>query len=1064
MKSNYIFLLLFLVLGLGKVSAQNSVIIYGTVDSAGVSPIVGASVKFKHTQSTANSIKGGHFFLIMRGKVDTLLISHVGFKTISKIISSDNHAILNFTMFPDIVEMHEVVVSTGYQDIPKERATGSFYKLDNQILNERVTPDILSRLDGITSGLLFDHHDVEEQLIQIHGLSTLNYSAASPLIVLDNFPYNGDINNINPNDIESVTVLKDAAASSIWGARAGNGVIVITTKKAKANQKMAISFNSNLTLITKPNLFTANQIPVSSFIDLQKSLFNQGFYDSMFSNPTYPPIPQVADILNQARNGLITSSQANQQIDQLRTQDVRNDMEKYLYRTAENQQYFLSLSGGSSTARFLFSTGYDNDQASLIGNSNNRLTIRSNNIIDLTTKWQLQTDITVTRTNSTNNSPGGYGSYKTVNSSISPYARLVNSDGTPAAVDLYYSKAFTDTAGAGKLLDWKYRPLQDLANNNNTTIGTDILLNLSTTYKFNKWFSAEVKYQYEQTSSDASNLQDLNIYSTRDLINRFTQINGNNVTYGVPDDPTLTTNNGINKQTAIRGQLNFNPDLGKRGKLSAIIGGEIRESESNSQTALTYGYNPNTLSVTPVNYTTLLPTYDGIYGSEYIFDGTQFTQLDNRFVSIYTNAAYTLDDKYTLSGSARRDASNLFGVATNQKWQPLWSVGGLWNIDREKFYHLSWLPQLKLRVTYGESGNIVPSASALTLISYFNASAPVNLPYVGVDSPPDPHLSWEQVKTFNTGIDFSLFDNRITGSVDYYIKHSDNLINGVLLDPTVGFGAATYNSASIFSKGADVVINTINTNGAVRWRSSVLFNYVTFITTKNLNPPTSAGLVSDGTYIFPIVGYNPYEIVSYKWAGLDPKTGDPQGFVNGQLSKNYHAIEQNPISAQVVSGSATPPIYGTFRNSVDYKNFSLAVNITYKLNYYFRKPTTNYGQLINIGQGYTDFDQRWQNPGDELHTNVPSFIYPDNPLRDQFYQESSINVLRADNIKLNDIYFSYDLSSRLKRIGVKSLQVYFYTSQLNLTLWRANHEGIDPDVMYGVTPSKTYAIGIKANL
>lgn len=1031
-------------------------------DSLGA-PLIGATITIKaRDKLTITDEKGD--FTIDAQLGDELTVTFIGYKPTNFTIKA-NTTYLNIVLNTSSGKLSEVVVNTGYQDIPKERATGSFYKLDNQILNERVSPDIISRLDGITSGLLFDNHDVEQHTIQIHGLSTLNYDAVSPLIVLDNFPYNGDINNINPNDIESVTVLKDAAASSIWGARAGNGVIVITTKKAKANQPLSVSFNSNLTLTPKPNLFTANQLPVSSYIGFQQYLYDQGYYDSMFSNPSYPPVPEVADILNQERNGQITSTQANEMIDQLGKQDVRNDMEKYLYQTSANQQYYLSLTGAGNKVRYLFSTGYDKDQSNLIGNGNDRLTIRSNNIIDLTPKWQLQTALTVTRSNSTANSPGGYGSYNTGFNTISPYARLVNSDGTPAAVDLYYSKAFTDTAGAGKLLDWKYRPLQELANNHNTTQGTDILLNLGSTYKLFKWMSADLKYQYEQTRSDNTNLENINSYSTRDLINTFTQIDGNTITYAVPKNGTLNTINGINTQYAIRGQLNFNPDFGSRGKLSAIVGGEIRQSKSTSQTQLTYGYDPNTLTTTPVDYTTQFPTYDGIYGNEYIFDGTQFTQFVNRFVSVYSNAAYTFDDKYTISASARRDASNLFGVNTNQKWVPLWSAGAMWKVDREKFYDISWLPHLSLRLTYGVNGNLASNISALTQIDYYSANrSPLHVPFVGVQSPPDPNLSWEEVKTWNMGMDYSLLNNRVSGSFDYYIKHSDNLINGVILDPTVGFSSATINSASIFSKGADIVINTINTTGAVKWRSSILFNYVSFKVTKDLSPPSSQGLISDGTYIFPVPNYNPYVIVSYKWAGLDPKTGDPEGYVNGVVSKDYEAIEQNPVSAQVVSGSAIPSIFGTFRNMVDYSKFSVAVNITCKFNYYFRKPTTNYGQLITTGQGYTDFDQRWQKPGDELHTSVPSLIYPDDYLRDQFYQESSINVLKADNIKLNDVYLGYDLSDKVKHIGIKSLQIYFYTSKLNLTLWRANRVGIDPDVLYGVEPPKTYSIGLKATL
>lgn len=1045
--------------------AQEPIHIYGDIKSESDQLITGATITTIKGGASTVSDNNGRFGIILRYETDTLSITCIGYKSIKKIIDQSTVSVLHIKMTPAIRELQELTVSTGYQELPKERATGSFYKLDNKLLNERVSPDIISRLDGITSGLLFDNHDTQQHTIQIRGLSTLNYDAASPLIVLDNFPYSGDINNINPNDVENISILKDAAASSIWGARAGNGVIIITTKKAKANQPLSVNFNSSVTLIPRPNLFTANQIPVSSYIDLEKYLFGQGYYDNAFSDSSYPPTSQVVDILNQQRNGQITSSQADQMINQLRAQDVRNDMQKYLYRNAVNQQYYLSLTGYGKNIRYLVSAGYDKDLSNLNGNSNDRLTIRSNNIIDLTKKWQLQTDLILTRDNSTANSPGGYGSYKTYNAGISPYARLVNSDGSPAAIDLYYSKTFTDTAGAGKLLDWKYRPLQELKNNDNTAKTTDILLNLGTTYKVLSWLKADIKYQYEQSWNDMNNLQNLNSYTTRDYINTFTQINGNTVTYVIPKNAILNSQETINEQHAIRGQLNIDHTWNEKNQISAIAGSEIRETQSSSTYAMTYGYDPNTLAITPVDYVNLYPTYDEIYGDTYITNGNRFTKYLNRFVSVYSNASYTYDNKYTLSASARRDASNIFGVSTNQKWQPLWSAGALWKIDREKFYNISWLPELSFRLTYGASGNLSPNESALTKIQYLTAArSPINLPSVGINSPPNPHLTWEQVKTLNAGLDFSLFNNRLSGSFEYYTKHSDDLINSVLLDPTVGFSNADQNSASIFSKGIDVVLNSLNIDGRIKWRSTILFNYVNYKTTKNLNPPSTQGLVSNGTYIFPILNYNPYEIVTYKWAGLNPKTDDPQGYVNEDVSTDYEAIEQNPINQQVVNGSAIPPVFGTIRNTFEWNKFSLAVNITYKLNYYFLKPTTNYSSLISSGVGYTDYDQRWQKPGDELHTNVPSFIYPANSQRDVFYQYASINVEKADNIKLNDIYFSYDFTPHSKILGIKSLQFYLYASQLNLILWKANKAGIDPDIIYGIKPPVNYSAGIKANL
>ncbi|SEN01448.1 TonB-linked outer membrane protein, SusC/RagA family [Mucilaginibacter gossypiicola] len=1068
MKISHISFIVFLILTLysEKTSAQNPFyFIYGEVYSSSGEPIAGANVYWKKNKTEMTSDSKGHFRLVFNPPSDTLIVSCLGYKTLTRAIHENDPTPLKITLLPSITELKEVAVSTGYQNIPKERATGSFYQLDRKVLEQRVGPDIISRLDGITSGLIFDNHDIEQHTIQIRGLSTLIYDAASPLIVLDNFPYSGDINNINPNDIESISVLKDAAAASIWGARAGNGVIVITTKKGRAGQPISVSFNSNLTVSPRPDLFKANQISVSSYIDLEKQLFANGFYDDALNDPSYPGYSPVVDLLNQVRNGEITSGDANTQIDKLATHDVRTDMKNYLYRPSVSQQYYLNLTGSGPNVRYLFSAGYDKNLATLRGNGNERFTIRSNQQINLTKNWTLQTDLILTRTNGHNNSPGGYGSYSTYNNGMAPYASLVDAAGRPAAIDLYHNRAFTDTAGNGKLLDWKYRPLQDLANNDNRSSTNDILINIGTSYKFLKWLTADFKLQHQQSWSDSRQVNNLNTYSARDYINTFTQIDDGIPAYIVPKGGIVYANSGGSKQDAVRGQINVDRQWGTDHRLTAIIGGEIRKTQSDNSYQTIYGYDSNTLTTRPVDYANMYPTYDEINGDGYIADGTRLTRYDNRFVSVFSNAAYTFLDRYTISASARRDASNLFGVATNQKWRPLWSSGLLWHVDREPFYHLSWLPQLALRITYGESGNLSPNESALTRITYYDASrSPVHAPYVGINSPANPYLSWEQVKTFNAGIDFSFLNNRISGSLEYYNKHADNLINSVITDPTTGFSAVNRNSAAIFTKGADLVLNSINLDGNFRWSSTLLVSYINYKLTKNLAPVSTEGLVSDGTYIFPVLGYNPYIIASYKWAGLDPQTGDPMGYVNGQISKDYAAITKNPVDQQVINGSAVPSLFGSIRNTIEYKGIAAAFNITYRFNYYFRKPATNYGTLLSSGVGYKDYESRWQKPGEENNTNVPSFIYPDDSERDQFYHYSAVNVAKADNVRIQDIYLSYDVPLRSSSRIFKKLQVYLYANQLNVLIWKANKFGIDPDFIYGIKTPAAYSIGFKTNL
>lgn len=1060
--TKYFLLLIFVMTaGTHKAGAQQKLTIHGkVVDTAG-QMITGASLTFQ--KSGAFGINTGRGFAITTSHLpDTLWITAVGYESRTVYVQNANGEI-TIVLKQNPGQLENVVVNTGYQSIPKERVTGSFYAINNQLLNERTEPDVLDRLDGITSSFLMDKRDPNVPNYQIRGLSTLNQEANLPLIVLDNFSYEGDIHSINPNDVESVTVLKDAAAASIWGARAGNGVIVITTKKGSFNRPLHISLNSNITFDAKPDLFTARQMPVPEFIGLEKYLFAQGNYDWQFDDTYGSPLPQVPEILNQLRNGEISREEADQKIQLLAGNDVRSDMEKYLYRSQLQQQYAINMTGGSRTINYLFSAGYDKNLSTLKGNDDQRFTIRSAATIHIADKWQFSSGVTLTHSLQHFNSPGGYGSYNFPSAHISPYSRLINPDGSPAAVDILHRGLYTDTAGNGQLLDWKYRPLQELENNDHTATLSDMLLNLGTTYRFTPWLNADIRYQYQSGRNDDIQYHNLASYYTRDLINIFTQLTPSGPVYALPKGGILSKTLGNTTTQSVRGQINVNR-YWQRSEFNAIAGGEIRDIQHKATTIVFYGYDEHTLSFSSVDYVTRFPTYNGTYGNMNINEGTYLSDKTNRFVSLYANAAYTLFSRYTLSGSVRKDASNLFGVSANQKWVPLWSAGAMWQVNKESFYKAQWLPQLKFRITYGVSGNLNASVSALTTISYISADRTVlNIPSAYIASPPNPDLHWEKVKTFNTGIDFALKNNRIAGSVDYYIKNSIDLINAAQTDPVIGFRRLTRNSATILAHGVDVVINTINLNGRVKWKSLLLFNYINYKVTKNLDPPSTMGLATDGTYIFPVEGYNPYVIVSFKWAGLDPETGDPQGYVDGKLSKDYRAISNNPLDQQVVSGSALPSRFGTFRNTLEWKQFSLAFNIIYKLGYYFRKPAISYSDLFyNSGSNYPDFSRRWKKPGDEEKTNVPSMIYPADYSRDYFYQRSSINVEKADHIRLTDMYAAYALKTRASRT-IRSLQFYTYIRNLNILLWKANKSGIDPEILYGVKPSVSFTVGLKAS-
>lgn len=1056
-----IFIFAFLFFSTGIISAQK-ITIHGSVTDSVNNPIPGATISSTSGKTLSINNEDG-FDLVIPHIPDTLIISAVGYKTRTMIIHSATGP-LHFILETAPGYLQEVTVNTGYQRIPKERATGSFYLINNDLLNQKVSTDILSRLDGITSGLLVDKRNSNQITYQLRGLSTLTQGAMMPLIVLDNFPYSGDINNINPNDIENITVLKDAAATSIWGARAGNGVIVITTKKAKRGQPLRVSANVSLTLQPKPDLFTAYQVPTASYIDLEEYLFQHNYYNSIFRNVRRPAISPVVEILQAKKNGLITEQQADDQINALKRIDVRNDMEKYLYRNTINQQCDVSLSGSAGKLDYLFSSGFNKDLSNLVGNENSRITLRSDNTIHLTRDWDFKSGIILTQTHATNNSPGGYGSYTVSVNGITPYTRLVNSDGTAAALDIYYRGMFTDTAGNGQLLDWKFRPLDELHDNDNYTNQADVLVNLASDYKINKWLSASTQYQYESSRNDNYNYHSLQSFYTRDLINQYTQIVDGLPVYIVPKNGILNTNQQKLQSQSARAQLNVNYSTNSKSQVSAIAGAEIRELKTTGAARQDFGYDDNSLTSIGVDYTQQYPTFDNVRGMAYIPNATVFTGTTNLFVSLYSNASYIFDNRYILSGSIRKDASNFFGVRTNQKWVPLWSVGAAWNISNEKFYKATWLPYLKLRTTYGINGNLNPNASALTTIAYSNASvSSIGVPFTQLSSPPNPDLRWEKVKQLNIGLDFSLPRNIVSGSVEYYKKKSVDLINTEDLDPMTGFFTTLTNSATIGGHGIDLTVNTINANGKIKWKTMLLFSYVSYKVLKNLDPTPTDGLVSNGTIIFPVTGYNPYIISSFKFAGLDPQTGDPLGYVNGEKSNDYSAISENPISQQVVSGQALPPYFGTLRNTFEWKDFTLAVNVFGRFNYYFRKPSLNYNSLIRYGTNGYGFENRWQNPGDEKTTNVPSIVYPVQSRRDAFYQESSINVLPADNLKLTEIYLSYSLRSVSLKF-MRTATFYLYVNNLNVIIWKKNKEGLDPDILYNVKPPVSYSAGLKLDL
>lgn len=1046
----------------GQATETKQINVTGRVVNEKGESVSGVSVTIKGTNTITTTNSNGEFSLTSVDPDAVLVFSHVSMETFELKVSGKTDLAISLKTKVSALGDVTVIVNTGYEKIPKERATGSFGFVNNEQLNRKVGTDILSRLEGVTTGILFDRRQLPANQstiavnnIMIRGLNTMTASMKAPLIVIDNFPYNGDINNINPNDVETITILKDAAAASIYGARAANGVIVITTKSGNYNQPFRLSLISNVQISQKPDLFAYPKMSQSDFIDVETMLFNEGFYNDELNNPEFPGLSPVVEILNRRRLNEISASDSAMLIGQLRTTDVRNDFDRYIYRTGVNAQYALNMSGGGPNLKYSLLGGYDKSVSALAGDEFSRITLRSNTSFTPVKNLELNLGISYTNTRIKNNSLGGIGGFNFDYSgrALYPYGKLVDAEGNPLVIPKNYRVGYTDTAGGGKLLDWGYRPLQEIRNSDNKKRLQDLVLGFRANYKLTSYLQLQAQYEYEHTSGAANNFRSQETYFTRNLINLYTQIDNNSPVYMIPLGGIMDFDNSTLTAHQARLQLNFDKAWGIRHRVTALAGGEIRDIKNTIETQRLYGFDPNTYTNSSVDYITRFPLY-GERGSATIPDRSGVALLIDRFVSTYGNIAYTYAERYTLSASARKDAANIFGVNANNRWKPLWTVGGAWNIYKEPFYNSALFPLLRLRATYGYQGNVNNTLSPYTIITYFPGYASiVNQISAGIASPANPELSWESIRQFNVGIDFSLA-RIITGTVEFYSKKSNNLIWEAPIDPTTGRTGVKSNSASMTGQGVEVRLNSTNLKGAFQWNTEFGYSYVKNTVTNYGGADiidkafTGSSLISSGLNILGFRKSAPYSIYSYAFAGLDPVTGNPRGYLGKTITNDYQAIFDQVYSdtaSIVYHGSAIPTSFGYFNNIFRFKGFSLLVNINYRLGYYFRKSSVNYFALISGGAQHNDYAKRWQAPGDEEFTTVPSFVYPlSNSRRDDFYAKSSANVLKGDNVRLQNIRLSYDFRPKVKNWFINSIQAYCSVENLGI-LWRANKEGLDPD-------------------
>lgn len=1025
------------------------------------------------SRAVAVTDEKGLFSISVANSGDTLSFSSVGYKPKRIPIGPGSTKPLNIYLQSEDNLLRDVVVSTGYYQLSKERATGSFFHLNNELINRNPDGNIINRLEGITGSLQFDKRNLKIAVssrpeLRVRGLSTINAETA-PLIVLDNFPYEGDIGDINPDDVESVTVLKDAAAASIWGARAGNGVIVIDSKLGKFNQPVKVHYSSSVRIKEHPDLFYSPRfIPAAEFIEVERELFSRGNY----AENDWTALSPTVELFIKERDGMISPEQLAGEIARLKGLDIRRQASEYLYQTGLDQQHALSMSGGSDRFRFYFSGGLNNEKGSIKGFKTRRLSLNSRNTYMPVEDVELTVGIDFDRYKAENNGLYLSNLNPLGKSAIYPYAQLIDEEGNFLSVPKNYVRSiYVDNAQLMGLLDWAYRPLQEKSLLNSSEEGQSIKIAAGLKFNILNSFDLDVNYLYFKEDRFGRVIDHAESYAVRDMVNQFLQDDG---TSPFPqggilhsDDRHLTTHSG-------RVQLNYNKQFGAHHDLSALAGTELRQHVTEGNQYSLYGYDDDILTFQQnVDYVGRYPTNPRGLNRSISPPSASLSHFTDRYLSYYANASYTYLGKYIASGSARWDASNYFGVKTNQKGVPLWSGGLAWLLHEEPFLHIPAINKLKVRATYGYNGN-TRKASSAQVVARYSTDRTTGLTQAVIRNPGDPSLRWEKIGIFDIGLDMVLFSNKVSASVDYYNKNGIDLIGNSLTDPTSGWDSQDLlqyftNYANLNTRGFDIELVTRNADKEIKWTTSILASLVKNKVT-NYEVDHSANTASYlSSAVLPKEGYSLDQLYSLPWHGLSPSTGDPQVEIDGQITHDNAAYSKyiNSLSFDglINSGVSMPPFFGAVRNDFRWKNFTASVNITWKAGYNFRRISINYKELFDSWEGHTDYLLRWQKPGDELKTNVPSFPVSSNSSRETVYNKSEVLIEKGDHIRLQDVIIGYDMNDiHFRSLSVKKVRIFMNISNIGL-IWKAGESDLDPDYPgLDILPGRITSFGIQVNL
>lgn len=1105
--------------------AQQTRQITGQVlDRADGTPLVGATVFIapEETQAKNYNPQGtivyeqGRFAFKLPVSVKKVVVSYLGYEAQTIDISGKS----NFTIYLSATESKmDAVVVTGYQRIEKRKLTSSIANVKMADIARDGVASVDEMLSGSIAGLTSTPTTGAPggaSKVKIRSTVTLNGNT-DPLWVLDGMPlegndipsdwsskenvdnlYNMSIAGLNPADIEDITVLKDAAATAIYGARAANGVIIITTKKGRRNQATRVNVSASLFVTDRPNLDKLNLMNASQKVDLELALAANGRLNYLSG------MGGVARILDQAgeRAALVgggfsaLSPETQSAINALRKNGT--DWGKEIYQVALNQQYSISISGGGNKASYYFSGGYYNEQGTTVGTGFERLNLTMKTDYDLLKNLRFGTSVFVgqNKNDSYVSDTDVFTNPSRYTRTVNPYLNAYNPDGS-----YLYDPDMTARQRDSDVLDYNYF---EERNNTEYTLKTRSIKTIfDLDYQPVKGLRLYTQFGLQVDNSMTEKMAQENSYFTRKYAR-------NSVVDGVrymPEGGVIQNWNSDMSQYNWKAQIEYSGTFAKKHELDLMAGMEMRGTTNTTIHTKGFGYDHKTMVTEPMP----IPSGDAgerLANSSY-FKQYQKSFYENRYLSYFFTGSYTYDNRYTIFGSMRYDGTNLFGVDPKYKFNPMWSISGAWSVNHEKFLRdAKWLDNLRLRASYGAQGNIDRSTSPYILGTWTTRNVGGSFEdAIFVSSPPNQNLRWETTYTWNAALDFAALENRIGFTFEIYGRNSKNLITTRTIPQETGFTSTSSNFGEMSSKGIEFTLNTVN----VRTRD---FRWETSINIAHNTDRVDKVHIDENSYTPSKEGYSSSAVFAYKTAGLD-EYGIPMFWKDGQkvslreftdfrldktdygffvlydpqVSTSQSAIRNNLSYI----GSQNPNITGGFNNRFYYKNFDLSVSCNFvfgqlvKRTPFYSPTQTSPGEnnTTEIGQVWSPENTSGIYPAltgnlkpdgttwsgwDEWEANPdPYYLY--NWILEQYNSISGASLFdnldiwykKINYFRVNSIRLGYAFPEKITRkLHMAGLRIHFEAR--NPFVIASNYDGyFDPETygsIYSQPMARTYSVGL----